>query len=77
MACGGEEKLEVHHIAPFHRWPELELAPGNLITLCEKPGRDCHFTWGHFHNWKLWNPVVRQDAAMYLEKSRKAREEAS
>ena len=73
QACGGTDKLEVHHIAPYHLHPELELAPGNLITLCEKKGHDCHFTWGHFHNWKLYNPVVIQDVARYRQESEEAR----
>lgn len=73
QACGGTDKLEVHHIHPFHLSPALELAPGNLITLCEKKGHDCHFCWGHFHNWKLYNPVVIQDVARYRQESEEAR----
>lgn len=73
QACGGTEKLEVHHINPFHLHPELELAPGNLITLCEKRGHDCHFVFGHFHNWSLYNPVVIQDAERYRIESQEAR----
>lgn len=76
QACGGTEKLQAHHIAPFHLHPELELAPGNLITLCEKRGRDCHFHFGHFHNWSLFNPVVIQDAAQYHRESEEARRAA-
>ena len=47
--CGGEKKLEVHHMRPFHLHPELELEPSNLITLCEadKGGATyCSATWG-------------------------------
>ena len=51
----------------------MELAPGNLITLCEKRGHDCHFVWGHFMDWKLYNPVVIQDAETYLRKFEEAR----
>lgn len=72
--CGGTEKLQVHHIHPFHLHPELELEQQNLITLCEKRGHDCHFVMGHFHDWRLFNPTVRSDSAGYLAKSRKARE---
>ena len=74
QACDGTKKLQVHHIRPFHLHPELELAPGNLITLCEKRGHDCHFVFGHFHNWSLFNPTVKSDSAGYLAKHRKARE---
>jgi 5-methylcytosine-specific restriction protein A len=58
-ACGSTESLNVHHVIPFHERPDLELAMGNLITLC----RDHHFTLGHFRNWSKSNPNVRRDAA--------------
>lgn len=74
--CGGQEKLQVHHIRPFHLHPELELEQQNLITLCEKRGHDCHFVMGHFHNWSLFNPTVVSDSTAYFEKSRKARNES-
>lgn len=72
--CGGTQKLQVHHIRPFHLHPELELSPDNLITLCEKRGHDCHFVMGHFHDWSLFNPTVNSDSTTYLEKSLRARE---
>ena len=48
-ACGGTDKLEVHHKVPFHVHPELELDLTNLITLCEadKNGICCHLGFGH------------------------------
>lgn len=72
-ACGTLEDLEVHHIAPFHLHPELELEDSNLITLCEKPGHDCHFVFGHFHNWHLFNPNVIADVARYLGEQEEAK----
>lgn len=72
QACGTADNPEVHHIRPFHLHPELELAPGNLITLCEKRGHDCHFVFGHFHNWSQFNPIVIQDAAQYRRESEEA-----
>lgn len=38
--CGSTKNLQVHHKKPFHLFPELELDPNNLVTLCEgkKPG---------------------------------------
>ena len=72
-ACGGRKELNVHHIEPFHRNPELELDPNNLITLC----REHHFFVGHdpdgpWHplrpNWSACNPKVREDS----ERIRKA-----
>ena len=62
-ACGGTAKLVVHHIKPFHKFPELELDPTNLIVLCEAPGMDCHLRIGHGRDWDMWNPNVIADAA--------------
>lgn len=60
-ACGGTADLDVHHVEPFHVRPDLELEPGNLMTLC----RPHHLTFGHLMLWAAWNPDVRQDAAAY------------
>lgn len=65
-ACGSGYQLNVHHIKPFHLYPELELDEGNLITLC----REHHFRIGHDPdgkgpakpNWSASNPNVKQDA---------------
>jgi 5-methylcytosine-specific restriction enzyme A len=65
-ACGRTVGLEVHHIRPFHLHPELELDPNNLLTLCEGGGRNCHLVFGHFYNWKAYNPLVVSDARKYL-----------
>lgn len=64
-ACGSEKGLEVHHIKPFHQFPELELDPENLITLCNK---SCHLYFGHLKYFKSWNPDVISDSAKYYEK---------
>lgn len=58
-ACGIESDLNVHHIKPFNQFPELELEPSNLITLCRKH----HFEVGHLGNWRTANATVRDDAA--------------
>jgi 5-methylcytosine-specific restriction enzyme A len=76
QACGGLDEPQVHHIRPFHLHPELELEQGNLITLCEKRSHDCHFTFGHFHNWRLQNPAVVEDVARYRAESQAARGKA-
>ena len=65
-ACGSGYQLNVHHIKPFHLYPELELDEGNLITLC----REHHFRIGHDPDgpgprkpsWLESNPNVRRDA---------------
>jgi 5-methylcytosine-specific restriction endonuclease McrA len=58
--CGGTKDLEAHHVRPFHLWPELELDPRNLITLCEAIGHQCHLRIGHLGNWSRFNPFVRE-----------------
>jgi 5-methylcytosine-specific restriction enzyme A len=62
--CGGSEKLDVHHIRPFHLHPDLELDPNNLVTLCEanKGGVNCHLLFGHLGNFRSFNVEVLADA---------------
>ena len=57
VCCGGNKKLQVHHIIPFHVAPELELDRANLITLCvrKKYGINCHLLVGHFGNFKKYS----------------------
>lgn len=72
-ACGRTAKtidLEVHHVKEFASYPELELVPGNLVTLC----RDDHFTIGHAYSWRTWNPHVREDAALVAERIKKRKD---
>ena len=68
--CGGLDKLEVHHIHPFHLHPELELEESNLITLCEygDDGLICHLAIGHLGNYKSFNVDVVKDAEYLLNK---------
>ena len=68
QVCWARKNLAVHHIQPFWRWPERELDDANLITLCEAPGHNCHFIWGHLLSWESWNSSVREDAAGYRER---------
>jgi 5-methylcytosine-specific restriction protein A len=66
-ACGGIEKLEVHHIVPFHLDPSKELDPANLVTLCEsgKGGVVCHLAIGHLGNYRNFNLLVTSDASWW------------
>lgn len=64
-ACGNSRRLQVHHIKPVHKHPELELDENNLITLCASP---CHLIFGHLKNWKSWNTEVVEDCEKYLTK---------
>jgi hypothetical protein len=68
--CGGNKKLEVHHIEPFHINPDKELDLTNLITLCEYKanGINCHLAIGHLGNYKSLNPKVKEDAFIWNKK---------
>lgn len=67
LACGSDTDLQVHHVKPFHEFPELELEPSNLITLCMKPYHLCHFVFGHVWSWSTNNPNVVADAIEFFE----------
>ena len=56
--CESKKDLNVHHIKPYHLFPELELEHTNLVTLCRKH----HLLFGHFENWKSYNENVPTDA---------------
>lgn len=66
--CACENKLlsplNVHHCQPYHLYPELELDPNNLITLC----RPHHLLVGHLMKWASFNKDVRTDAQMLANK---------
>lgn len=63
-ACGTRSSLEVHHIFPYHLFPELELEEGNLMTLCDT----CHFVFGHLKDWTSYNRDVRLHTKWYRGK---------
>lgn len=68
VACGTREQLTVHHVQPFHLFPQLELDLDNLLTLCESPTHNCHLWFGHLLNWSSWNVDVETDARIWLRK---------
>lgn len=72
-ACGGMLYLNVHHVIPFYIDPAVELAPENLLTLCEHPTHNCHFTFGHLLSWSRWNVHVRQDADLFYQRLMEAK----
>lgn len=65
-ACGSKKRLNVHHIRPFHVFPQLELDADNLITLCMDM-KECHLRLGHCGNFKFFNKNIKRDAAEALE----------
>ncbi len=61
-------RLTVHHILPFHLFPDLELNPGNLMTLCSigKYGvSSCHLLFGHLGNYRKINMNILTDVAVW------------
>lgn len=76
IACGRRQKLEVHHVVPFHLDPSRELSPDNLVSVCDTP---CHLVHGHYLSWHRWNPTVVADCQRYLKglEEAKARQAAS
>ena len=71
-ACGRKDGLEVHHIIDYSTRPEMELAPLNLLTLCDK-GTKCHFTFGHLGDWQSINPQVVADCRRFILKVKNRR----
>jgi len=74
--CGNLSNLEVHHVKPFHLYPQLELDPSNLITLCESftcskgtLSNQCHLIQGHLGKWININPNIRKIAKISMPKS--------
>ena len=65
--CGSSNKIEVHHILPFHIAPNKELDLDNLITLCEnkKYGINCHLLIGHLGNYRQFNTTCRIDSVTW------------
>lgn len=56
--------LELHHVRPFHLFPELELEPTNFITVC----RHCHLYFAHLGSFKSYNITIKEEAEQWREK---------
>lgn len=66
---GSRKHLAVHHIKPFHLYPELENDPNNLITLSEKTmGSNIHLLFGHLGNYKKENSELLEDVKIWKTK---------
>lgn len=57
IVCGSEFFLEVHHIKPVGKYPELSYEPSNLVALCRK-GNNCHLVHGHLGNFNNHNENI-------------------
>ena len=66
-ACGGKDRLNIHHIVPFHIDQSLELDESNLITMC-MGANECHLRIAHSGNFRYWNPDVRHICKELQEK---------
>jgi len=67
-ACGGVDKLQVHHVIPVHLDPSSELDYNNLITLCMGIN-ECHLRIGHDGSWLRHNPFVHTDCLEFRRKN--------
>jgi hypothetical protein len=65
IACGQREALTGHHVVPYHIDPSRECDPTNVVPMC---GDRCHLVHGHFNDYSLDNPTVREDCAAYNAK---------
>lgn len=61
-SCDSTERLQVHHVEPFHLRPDLELSKSNFIAMCMGEN-ECHLKIGHGDDFKAYNPDVRLHAA--------------
>lgn len=68
-ACGSKNRLNVHHIQPFHIFPELELDINNLITLCMGK-KECHLRLGHGSDFKAYCPDIRKYVEQVKQKEK-------
>lgn len=68
--CGTSKGIQVHHKKPFHVFPDLELDPDNLTSLCEKVkhGKSCHLLFGHLGNFRRVNDQVDYDIMIWRMK---------
>lgn len=73
IACGARDGLTGHHVYPFHLDPSREMDPENVVPICADR---CHIVWGHFDDYQLWNPRVREDAAAHLAGREAAKQRA-
>lgn len=72
FVCGCRTSLNVHHIRPFHLFPEDELLEENLATLGECcPTGNHHLLFGHLGNWQSYNVDVVAMAAAMLDHFRR------
>lgn len=65
--CSADKDIQVHHILPWHLYPELRYTTTNLVSLCQP----CHFRFGHGRDWKAYNPDINNLAVAAQRSLRK------
>ena len=67
--CGYDKGIEAHHLQSFHEHPELELEPGNILSLGKKcPTGNHHLLFGHLGDYASININCVQDSKTWLQK---------
>jgi hypothetical protein len=65
--CGRTDHVQVHHEHPYHLFPQDELDPRYLHTLCEAAGCEHHLNPGHTldgkSGWAIYNTHLEVDVA--------------
>lgn len=46
MCCGSQERVVVHHLLSYKKFPELRFDPNNGIPVCHKHHKDFHRLYG-------------------------------
>lgn len=69
--CGSKDKVQVHHVWPFHICialdrPDLELDPRNFISLCEGESEH-HLLIGHLDDFRSANVHLRADIQTFRD----------
>jgi hypothetical protein len=74
VICGSKTGLQVHHKKPFHLYPEFELDPTNLVTVCMSFRRHCHLKIAHGGNFISYVPEINKLVSMSKGKAERFEE---
>lgn len=61
IICGSTKYTIVHHIKPFHLFPQFELDESNVVTICENPKFNHHLYIAHQGNYCKYNKTLIED----------------
>jgi 5-methylcytosine-specific restriction endonuclease McrA len=57
LGCGKRRRLQVHHILPWGKYPNLRYDPNNGITLCKAHHRQV--TGSEHHYTKIFTDIIK------------------